>query len=113
VPDENIAGMTMWLFIQAVGKKFWALLSCAAFTILRVWAEYFSKNNLWIVKASFVLAGLFLLVGCFLAWSDERSRLSNAPVVWLRLVLDLSYERSGLGTEAAESGRGGEAGCGV
>jgi hypothetical protein len=68
--------MTMWSFIQAVGKKLWALLSCAASTILRVWAEYFSKNNLWIVKASFVLAGLFLLVGCFLAWSDEHRKVN-------------------------------------
>jgi hypothetical protein len=40
-------------------------------------------------------------------------RLSNAPVVRLRLVLNLSDERSGISTEAAESGRGGEAGCGV
>jgi hypothetical protein len=68
--------MTMWLFIQAVGKKLWALLSCAAFTILGAWAEYFSKNNLWIVKANFVLAGLFLLVGCFLAWSDEHRKVN-------------------------------------
>jgi hypothetical protein len=40
-------------------------------------------------------------------------RLSNAPVVWLRLVLNLSDERTGISTEAAESGRSGEAGCGV
>jgi hypothetical protein len=43
----------------------------------------------------------------------EGARLSNAPVFRLRLVVDLSYERSGIGTEAAGSGRGGEAGCGV
>jgi hypothetical protein len=41
------------------------------------------------------------------------SRLSNTPVVRLRLVLDLSDERSGISTEAAKSGRGGEAGWGV
>jgi hypothetical protein len=35
---------------------------------------------------------------------EERSRLSNAPVVRLRLVVDLSDERSGNSTEAAESG---------
>jgi hypothetical protein len=40
-------------------------------------------------------------------------RLSNAPVVRLGLVLNLSDERSGISTEAAESGRGGEAGWGV
>jgi hypothetical protein len=44
---------------------------------------------------------------------DEGIRLSNAPVVWFRLVLNLSDERTGISTEAAESGRGGEAGCGV
>jgi hypothetical protein len=46
-------------------------------------------------------------------WQYERIRLSNAPVVRLRLVLNLSDERSGISTEAAESGRGGEAGCGA
>jgi signal transduction histidine kinase len=40
-------------------------------------------------------------------------RLSNAPVVRLRLVLNLSDERSGISSEASESGRGGEAGWGV
>jgi uncharacterized protein YbjT (DUF2867 family) len=40
-------------------------------------------------------------------------RLSNAPVVRLHLVLNLVDERSGISTEAAESGRGGEAGCGA
>jgi hypothetical protein len=39
-----------------------------------------------------------------------RIRLSNASVVRLRSVLNLSDERSGISTEAAESGRGGEAG---
>ena len=40
-------------------------------------------------------------------------RQGNAPVVLLGLVLDLSDERSSIGKEAAESGRGGEASCGV
>jgi integrase len=56
-----------------------------------------------------------------LTWSDldprkmevNGARLSNAPVFRLRLVVDLSYERSRIGREAAGSGGGGEAGCGV
>jgi len=44
---------------------------------------------------------------------DDGVRVSNAPVVPLGLVVDLSYERSGISSEAAESGRGGETGCGV
>ncbi len=43
----------------------------------------------------------------------KRIRQGNAPVVLLGLVLDLSDERSSIGKEAAESGRGGEASCGV
>src|SRR6266567_5368877 len=35
------------------------------------------------------------------------------PVMPLGFVVDLSHERSGIISEAAESGRGGEAGCGV
>jgi hypothetical protein len=42
-----------------------------------------------------------------------RIRLSNAPVVPSGFVVDLSYERSGIGAETAESGRGGEARYGV
>jgi hypothetical protein len=34
----------------------------------------------------------------------QRTRLSNAPVVRLRLVVDFNYERSGISTETAESG---------
>jgi hypothetical protein len=43
----------------------------------------------------------------------DRVRVSNAPVVPPGLVVDLSYERSGISSEAAESGRGGETGCGI
>ena len=43
----------------------------------------------------------------------ECIRVSNAPVMPLGFVVDLSHERSGIISEAAESGRGGEAGCGV
>jgi hypothetical protein len=42
-----------------------------------------------------------------------RVRVSNAPVVPLGFVVDLSDERSGISAEAAESGRGGETGCRV
>ena len=38
------------------------------------------------------------------AMQVQRIRQSNAPVVRLRLVLHLSYERSGISTDAAESG---------
>ena len=46
-------------------------------------------------------------------WALFRIRLSNAPVVRLHLVLNWVDERSGISTEASESGRGGEAGCGA
>jgi hypothetical protein len=76
VPGENIAGMVILQFIEAVWKYWWALMSCAAFTILGVWAEYFSKTNHWIVKASFVLTVLFLLIACFFAWRDQHSKVN-------------------------------------
>jgi hypothetical protein len=69
--------MVIWLFFKAVGKYWWTLMSCAAFTFLGIAAAYFSKSNLWIVRGSFVLAGLFLLVGCFLAWSDEHRKVNT------------------------------------
>ena len=67
--------MYLWLWIKAVGKVWWALMSCAIFTIIGLVAAYKNENNQWTVNAIFGAAGLSLLVACYLAWEKEHVSL--------------------------------------
>jgi hypothetical protein len=64
-------------FLIAVGKRWWALMSCAIFTGLGVFSAYANKNNSWIVEASFAAAVVCLFIACFLAWRDEHRKLAE------------------------------------
>ncbi|MHB2007161.1 MAG: hypothetical protein ACYCOX_03855 [Acidobacteriaceae bacterium] len=64
--------MAIRLYINAVFKHWWALMSCALFTFLGVYILHANKSNHWAVKATFASAGFCLLVACFLAWNDEH-----------------------------------------
>jgi hypothetical protein len=66
--------MDLWLFVKAVAKHWWTSLSYAAFTILGVYALYFSRTNDWLVRGSLHLAGFLLLASCYHAWSDEHEK---------------------------------------
>ena len=68
--------MVIWLYLKAIGKHWWALMSCAVFTLLGFYISYANKNNDWAVKGVFVLAVLMLFVACFFAWRDEHEKLS-------------------------------------
>ena len=72
---ETIARMAILLYIKAVGKHWWALMSCALFTILGIYILHENKTNQWAVHATFALAGFCLLIACFLAWLDEHRDL--------------------------------------
>jgi hypothetical protein len=72
---ETIASMVFWLFIKAVCKYWWALMSCAFFTLLGLYILHENKSNQWAVNATFILAGFCLFVACFLAWKDEHQSL--------------------------------------
>jgi hypothetical protein len=50
-------------------------MSCAAFTILGVYALAMHKDNPWLIRSSFVLAGVFVVIAIALAWRDEHSKL--------------------------------------
>jgi hypothetical protein len=69
---ETITTMALWLYIKAVGKYWWALMSCALFTLLGIYILHANKSNYWAVNATFAVAGLCLLVACFLVWNDEH-----------------------------------------
>ena len=61
-------------FLRACSRRWWALMSCAVFTGIGVYAAWQNKANHWIVAASIVAgAGLFY-VAAFLAWKDEHKK---------------------------------------
>ncbi len=62
-------------FIAALWRKWWALMSCAAFTILSLWASIENKSNAWVVSGIAILAVIFFLVAAFGAWLEEHSKL--------------------------------------
>jgi hypothetical protein len=67
--------MALWLYLKAVVKHWWALMSCALFTLLGLYIAYANKSNDWTVRGILGLAVLLLLVACFLAWRDEHRKV--------------------------------------
>jgi hypothetical protein len=67
--------MSLLHFLNSVRKHLWALMSCAAFTLLGMWILYANKNNGWALQATFGLAGVCLFWACYLAWKTEHDAL--------------------------------------
>ena len=53
-------------------RYWWALMSCAAFTFLGIWATYAEKGREWILWASITLALASVLVAAYRAWAKEH-----------------------------------------
>jgi hypothetical protein len=79
---------TFALFIAALWRKWWALMSCAVFTLLSLWVAMENKSNAWVVSGIATLAVIFFLVASFGAWSEEHSKL----VLTERKLYELSPE---------------------
>jgi hypothetical protein len=66
-------------WVKDLGKAtlayWWALMSCAASSILGLYALVFQKDNHWLVRSSFIFAGVFIIVAIALAWRDEHRKL--------------------------------------
>lgn len=62
------------LFASALFKRWWELMSCAAFTILGVYCAATNKGNGWMVGGSAFLAAVFFLVAAYRTWRDEHVR---------------------------------------
>jgi hypothetical protein len=69
--------MLFWLYFKAFGKHWWALMSCAAFTILGFYVAWANKSNEWTVRGIFGIALGLLIVAGFLAWRDEFRRAND------------------------------------
>jgi hypothetical protein len=61
----------MWLFTASLLKHWWALMSCAAFTILGVYVAASNKGNAWIVGGTTVLAAACFVVAAYQTWRDQ------------------------------------------
>jgi hypothetical protein len=62
-------------YVNAVRKHWWALMGCAAFTILSGWIAYADKTNAWTIRTTIGFAGVFLFYAGYLAWRDEHRRV--------------------------------------
>jgi hypothetical protein len=80
--------MDMQLFLGALGKRWWALLSSAVLSLLGLYALATGKTTSWVVWVSFAAAVAMLLVASALAWNDEHKRtlVLESEVEKLKLV---------------------------
>ena len=63
------------LFVKAILRHWWALMSCAVFTFLGIWTAYANKGREWVLWTSGVLAIVFLAVAAYRTWLAEHRRL--------------------------------------
>jgi hypothetical protein len=68
---------TLGLFFVALWKYWWALMSCAVFTFIGLYALVRGKSNSWTITAILITAGLLLLWASFLAWKKEHDDLES------------------------------------
>lgn len=85
------------LFLKGLLKRWWALMSCAAFTIVGVYAAAFNEAPDWIVRSSIALGVFFLLLGAFLTWRDTYIQLvgekeaHSGPVIVVEYDCDVKH----------------------
>jgi hypothetical protein len=60
---------------QNVRNRWWALMSCAAFTILGMWGLITNAHHDTLITESFVLAVIFVVIAAYLAWKDKYLEL--------------------------------------
>src|SRR5258708_6786216 len=58
-------------FLKSAGRAWWALMSCAAFTILGLAGLITGARNDTLIVASFGLAVAFVVVASYLAWRGK------------------------------------------
>jgi hypothetical protein len=72
------------LFVAALLKHWWHLMSCAAFTILGVYTAGANKGNVWLVGGSAFLAPLFFGVAAYHAWLEEHDKYTGRVAKYQR-----------------------------
>lgn len=65
------------LFFVALFRHWWAMMSCAAFTLLGISVAATNKGNAWVVGGSAVFAAIFFVVAAFRTWRDEYTKYTD------------------------------------
>ena len=60
------------MFVRLVCKRWWALMSCAAFTFLGLYLTKYPQTPYFIYWATGCFAILFLILATFFVWKEER-----------------------------------------
>jgi hypothetical protein len=69
--------MAIWKFAQALGKHWLALMGCAIFTCIGIYAAWRGKTNHWVFVVSVVCSVMMFLVAALLAWTDEHKKFEE------------------------------------
>jgi hypothetical protein len=66
------------LFFRAWFREWWALMGCASFTILGIYAAALNKSNAWVVWGSCGLGAAFFFVASCRVWAREHETRMRA-----------------------------------
>ena len=67
-----------WRFVWAFIKKWWALMSCAAFTALGLISALATNGSKWTIAGTVGMAGVFGVFGAFQLWNEQHGRADKA-----------------------------------
>jgi hypothetical protein len=95
------------LFTAGLLKRSWALLSCAVFTVIGVYAAATNKANSWTVGATAVAAVAMFIVAAYLTWKDEHGKYTAELARNQRPDIqgEVGVSGYGINTEGQEHGR--------
>jgi hypothetical protein len=77
--------VAVFYYLQALLKRWWALVGSAIFTTVGFWGNLHNKGDAWYVHVSIGAAILAFLIASFLAWKEayDRAGLHEAPEIML------------------------------
>jgi hypothetical protein len=81
-------------FAKLMLKRWWALMSCAAFTFLGIWTAYANKGREWVLWGSFLLGIVFLIVAAYRTWLAEHHELLTKSQAADALIQGLKEEHA-------------------
>src|SRR5258708_899183 len=90
--DESVETRARF-FSSGLLKHLWALMGCAAFTLIGIVAAAQDRSNKWVVGVSAATAAVFFVAAAYKTWADEHGtalRYKTAldglndlrPVIW-------------------------------
>lgn len=74
------------VFLKSILFRWWALMSCAIWTLTAIYGEKFNKTNEWYVRTSFWLGVSVLCLAAFLAWREQYRRAQQLTARRLKIV---------------------------